>query len=489
MEAPRIGFNRWDLLHPAVGRGGLTASVVVPFFERPESIAQVLAALRPQLESLDQVIVVDDGSRPAQDRVAVPPGMLVKVLRRPPEGFALAAARNEGADTATGDVLVFLDDDMIPDPSWLDSHMKWHAAYDGLLTVGTRRHVDPSQPDSEGEEPVHVANYLAWTNDLTAPADDLFRICSGGNLGLRHRTFQRLGGFDVTFDRYGVEDIEFGFRALQHGCVFVPEPGASCRHLGAPGYETPDKRSDNRRQRVWAMDLIAHPSFRPIATGRMFSRPWVNVLIPMDQRDDPSEISGSVEAVLASSLTDLRVVVLTAEGHPAREVDSAFRGDARVSVTVSGDGFSAGWDPDVPIHIELRRGYHPAPEHLNTITQALLRHHVGVAHVRIDHAEVASAWLTRAVARARLCGADTPQDIAGMVEELFGARWLPLPGGSAARQGGRWAQDDLATIRSALHRAPAPAVAAAAGLIRVAVALRRRLRPLRARLRRAVTPR
>ena len=58
------------------------------------------------------------------------------------DGFGLARARNMGADDATGEVLVFLDCDMVPEPQLVEAHARWHHVHERALTLGFRRHVD-----------------------------------------------------------------------------------------------------------------------------------------------------------------------------------------------------------------------------------------------------------------------------------------------------------------------------------------------------------
>lgn len=89
-------------------------SVVVPVRDRPRELARLLGAL----EGVGEVVVVDDGSADpsATERVAAAGGARVvrhDVSRGP------AAARNTGAGAATGELVAFLDSDVVPEPGWL----------------------------------------------------------------------------------------------------------------------------------------------------------------------------------------------------------------------------------------------------------------------------------------------------------------------------------------------------------------------------------
>ena len=122
--------NRFDLL-PTGPR--LRVSVVVPHFEQQAQLDRTLAAVLAQEPA--EVVVADDGSAVAP---VVPAG--VRLVRQDDRGFRAAAARNLGAAQTTGDVLVFLDADTVPEPGFLDALVRRAAACPDVLAVGRRRH-------------------------------------------------------------------------------------------------------------------------------------------------------------------------------------------------------------------------------------------------------------------------------------------------------------------------------------------------------------
>ena len=95
-------------------------SVIVPTRDRPEALSACLDALARQTAADRlEVIVVDDGSRRAADVAAVvdrhPPARLVRG-----RGAGPAAARNDGAAQAGGQILCFTDDDCVPHADWAE---------------------------------------------------------------------------------------------------------------------------------------------------------------------------------------------------------------------------------------------------------------------------------------------------------------------------------------------------------------------------------
>ena len=94
----------------------LPVSVIVPYYAQPEELERTLAALEGQTYPRDmfEVVVVDDGSPEPLARPRATP-LDVKVVRQEDLGFGLARARNTGVRTASHEVLLFLDADMLPE--------------------------------------------------------------------------------------------------------------------------------------------------------------------------------------------------------------------------------------------------------------------------------------------------------------------------------------------------------------------------------------
>ena len=94
---------------------------MVPYFEAQHQLDLVLAGLAAQTHPASrlEVVVADDGSSTPPDLGAAGP-LTAQLVRQPDRGFRAAAARNLGASAASGDVLVFLDGDTVPEPAYLE---------------------------------------------------------------------------------------------------------------------------------------------------------------------------------------------------------------------------------------------------------------------------------------------------------------------------------------------------------------------------------
>jgi len=115
-----------------------TASIVIPAWNAWEHTEACLESLRPTLGVRDEVIVVDNGSTDATPRALGGFGWATVVRNDTNRGFA--AACNQGAEAASGEIVVFLNSDTVPVGRWLDE----------LLAPFSEDEIAATGPRSEG---------------------------------------------------------------------------------------------------------------------------------------------------------------------------------------------------------------------------------------------------------------------------------------------------------------------------------------------------
>jgi len=449
--------NDWRSLDPGrIGQWTPTrrVTVVVPCYNGQEPLALTFAALANQTypRNLLEVVVADDGSDPP---ITVPPGtpFEARVVAQERAGFGLARARNTGAADATGSILVFLDCDMVPEPHHVEAHARWHHLDDRILTLGFRNHVDFSgiTPDDVAaagsiddlmggrkvSSPQWIEFHMSRTRDLKSADTDLFRIVTGGNLGISRDFYDHLGGCDESFTQWGAEDTELGYRAFNAGGVLVPERRALAWHQGegASGPD-PDEQRSQVEQRHKLSHLIAEKGFRRSVAGRTFTVPLVTAAVDAAgcSYDDVLE---RVENLLASGYHDLVVGISVPDDHlEAVRIRREFGSDPRVVLT---DDLLT----DVP-HAAVRLDVPPRVRLWPTDLASMLRGLEGFGLVCgevelpretedpdrpagpdnqvVDRPNLEVRMVrTRALRRAMHAGADDPWAAAG---ELFGSRTM-----------------------------------------------------------------
>lgn len=288
-----------------------TVSFVVPTYRRPDALRPTLAALLAVDYPHDryEVIVVDDGSADeTADVVAeLQKGAEAKLVYVQQENAGAATARNRGARSATGELLIFVDDDIVVQPSHVRDHIAARATRGDALVNG------------HWEFPAGLVRVFAatpfgrfrlglerWVKDGVAKtplgdgreAPSAVTAC---NLGLRRALFLELGGFDETFPFAGYEDQELSYRAVRAGCPLVYDRRIQLVHN--------DQRSTLvqfcARQRRGACTAVHLAQRHPAVFG---GRGMVVENGPLQQSDPPRRLAKKLVKSGLSTATALRAV-------------------------------------------------------------------------------------------------------------------------------------------------------------------------------------
>ena len=180
-----------------------TLTVVIPATNEPPTLAACLAAIDQADGAPEEVIVVTEGDGPA-------------------------AARNAGARSASGDVLVFVDADVLPHA---DTFVRIRRAFEedqGLTAIFGSYDDAPTAPGAVSGFRNLLHHYVHQEGAGTATT------FWAGLGAVRADAFRTAGGFDAT--RYpvpSIEDIELGTRLAAHGGRMVLDPDLQGTHLKA----------------------------------------------------------------------------------------------------------------------------------------------------------------------------------------------------------------------------------------------------------------
>ncbi|MCY4175189.1 MAG: glycosyltransferase [Acidimicrobiaceae bacterium] len=449
----------------------LGVSVVIPYYEAPEQLQLTLAALEAQTYplALFEVVIVDDGSAAP---LAAPDNspLSLRVLHQKDQGFGAARARNNGARAASNPILVFLDCDMMPEAGWLAAHARWHHAACDVLSLGFRRHVEVSGVTAEAlrsrpgslaeffacrpsEEPEWIEGHMARSDDLTNGDDRIFRVVTGGNLGVSKEFYETVGGYDESFKQWGGEDTEFGYRALAMGAVLAPERDALCWHQGPGARISEQERQSLTQQQGKLLNLIPHGRPRGDTDGRCFTVPAFVVSVPADSacRQDTLQ---TVQQVLASRVHDLAVWV---EEHPDAGDDglgwlrSHLDGDPRVHFGEPGGAATA--FAATRFHVKIPAGAALTPFVVGRLRRQLGDAAAGRARLESGH----QVTITRSWALQRALRRGVPAHEVGEVVDLDGRALAAEP--RPARDGDAGADEPLSKLPGGSGRATTAAKA------------------------------
>lgn len=203
-------------------------SVIVPFHRdlakltRCLSGIQAAAAHLPKETLLRETIVVADGAREDPAGVAGAHGARLIAIDGP---RGPATARNRGADVASGDILVFVDSDVVIDPGSLAQVATRLSREPELTALFGAYDEDPPEQGfiSQGKNLAHCFIHQRSAGEA--------RTFWAGLGAMRADAFAALGGFDERFTRPSVEDIDLGYRIRASNGRIVLDPTVQGRHM------------------------------------------------------------------------------------------------------------------------------------------------------------------------------------------------------------------------------------------------------------------
>jgi glycosyltransferase involved in cell wall biosynthesis len=448
-RTPRVVRNDWSpVAVPELDgwRPALTVSVVIPAYQCQSTLDLTLASLSRQTYPADllEVIVVDDGSDPPLTLPSIRPERTKLV--RPDAGWGRANALHTGVSHSSGEILHWLDADMVAYPEHIAAQARWHHVLPYAVTLGYKRFVEPPWPGPEdvvaawdrgaagelfggatGEPHVYVERYIAQTDQLRTADHLAFRIHVGATAALRRELYEAAAGFDSEL-RLG-EDTEFGYRLAQAGAVFVPEPRARSWHLGRT--QVMRAREDVARyNQPFFADRLPYPRHWRRTGGPARSVPLAEVVTRVG--DEPLErVRAAVDSVLRGTehdvrvnlvgpwdrLDEARVRVLADPRLDLRLIAASYRGEPRVRLVTSQEGVSA--FPAAYL-FELPATYGLAPDALRRLVDLADRHQVGVVRVGEGDPPIV-LWRTAALGRAGWVRSDG-ESLLDAVSSVYGRR-------------------------------------------------------------------
>ncbi len=200
-------------------------SIIIPVHNHASLTRQCLNTLlaHPPLGGDFEIIVVDDASNDITESLLANYGKHIRVLTHK-ENLGFAVACNDGAAISSGENLVFLNNDTIPESGWLEALVDYAAGRANVAVVGSKLLFPNNTIQHAGMVicqdlyPRHL--YSGFPADHPAVNKSRrFQMVTAACSLVRRDAFEKVGGFDTAFTN-GYEDVDL------------------CLRLGEKGYET-----------------------------------------------------------------------------------------------------------------------------------------------------------------------------------------------------------------------------------------------------------
>jgi glycosyltransferase involved in cell wall biosynthesis len=226
-------------------RSPASVSVVICTYNRAELLPRLLRTVARELEGTQsELVVVDNASTDSTQDVlaelcASIPDLLVVVEPTP----GLSRARNTGVSRSTGEIVLFLDDDAVPQPGWVEQHLSPYrndaagdvAAVGGRIELLFEVEARPAWLSSRFDAMLGAYDL----GDEERPYDDGLSTPPGGNMSFRRAALDDVGAFDPSLGRLGDvlaagEEFELMHRMFRRGWRAVYNPRALVLHVVPP---------------------------------------------------------------------------------------------------------------------------------------------------------------------------------------------------------------------------------------------------------------
>jgi GT2 family glycosyltransferase len=204
-------------------------TVVIPTYDGAKKISNLLTALCNQSLKDFKVVVVIDGSTDDTNSVVANYSERLNLTIHIQTNKGRSGAKNSGARLAEDGVLIFYDDDTVPEGDSVSKHVSFHEQNSECILGG-------NLPETYLQSKTDIQNYRSWlTNKWTQKypqspvelaGEDIF--FSSANCSMKRSTFNFIGGFDERLP--DAEDLDFALRASKMGVRIYFDKSNSAVH-------------------------------------------------------------------------------------------------------------------------------------------------------------------------------------------------------------------------------------------------------------------
>ena len=188
-------------------------SIIIPTYNGQDKLKGLVTSLTEQtFQDFETIFVIDGSTDNSEELLNSLSGQLVncKIVKRANGGRS--KARNSGVSEASGDLLLFFDDDMRPVPEVVSRHISHHEKFEDSILVG-------NQLENIAKCTTDIQKYKAqlsrkWMNNLAQTQKKLNHpFITAAHFSISKKLFLKLGGFDEELT--DTEDYDLAVRAIK----------------------------------------------------------------------------------------------------------------------------------------------------------------------------------------------------------------------------------------------------------------------------------
>ena len=201
-----------------------SVSIIIPSFNGSERLRRLLPTLAPISGKHTKVIVVVDGSDDGSLELIKRDFPSIAPIWRTNGGRA--AARNSGAQATNSELIIFLDDDCIPEAQFINEHRKHHEKHPNTIATGPA--FSPLGTNTEFEQYRRAKSFESHNSLLHLEDITHLQFLSAANMSIPKILFEKLGGFNEALR--DCEDYDLAIRAAKRSIAIYYLPNAVVAH-------------------------------------------------------------------------------------------------------------------------------------------------------------------------------------------------------------------------------------------------------------------
>ena len=252
----------------------LMTSIIIPVFNQVNYTSQCVDRIRSNTISPYELIIINNGSTDGtKDYLESLKSTGIKIQHLS-ENTGFVNACNQGARLASGEYLVFLNNDTLPEDGWLEALISAAEKIPNVGAVGAKL----LYPDGVLQEAGSLvfSDSTPWNygkrDDAEKPQYNYIReapYCSAACLLIRRKLFEQIGGFDKRYSPAYWEDVDLAFEVRKRGLKVLYQPAARIVHFEGvtggtdvnSGYKKYQVRNREIFREKWASELKQQPVF------------------------------------------------------------------------------------------------------------------------------------------------------------------------------------------------------------------------------------